>query len=78
MVIEVHPAIVNRFQRFFGRRLHAPQTTQHPPYLTYIQTGQGRFNPLSSVQRVAVLGFGYLVEILGTMVIVEYLARLGK
>src|SRR5215471_19180780 len=78
MAVEVPPAMVNRFQCFVGRRPHAPQTTQHLPHVTHIQTGQGRFNPLQRVQRVAVLGFGYLVEVLGTMVIVEHLACLGK
>ena len=36
MVIEVNPAIVNCFKRFFRSGLHAPQATQHPPHLTHI------------------------------------------
>src|SRR5690348_8396748 len=71
MALEVHPAMVNGFQGFVGGWLHAPQTTQYLPHLPYIQSGQGRFHPLQRMHWVAVLGFGDLVEILGTMVIVE-------
>ena len=78
MVSQVNPAIVNRFERFVGGRLHTPQATQDRPYLSHVQAGQGRFDPLLSLQRVAVLRFGHLVEVLGTMVIVEHLAGIRK
>src|SRR5262249_15615279 len=49
MVIEIYPAAVNRFERFFRRGLHAPQATETCPYLAHIQTGQGRFDPLQDL-----------------------------
>ena len=46
MVIQIYPAVVNRFERFCRRGLHAPQSPEDCPHLAQGQTGQGRFDPL--------------------------------
>jgi hypothetical protein len=46
MVIKIYPAVVNRFERFCRRGLHAPQAPEAGPYLAHIQASQGRFDPL--------------------------------
>src|SRR6516162_5681753 len=78
MVTQIHPAVVNRFECFFRRGLHAPQATEDCPYLTHVQTSQGRFNPLQGLYRMAILRFGHLMEVLCTVVVVEHLTRLGE
>jgi hypothetical protein len=78
MVIEIYPAVVNRFQRFFRRGLHAPQATEDCPHLAHVQTGHGCFDPLDGLHRGAIVGFGHPMEVLCTVVVIEYLTRLGK
>src|SRR5262249_22826190 len=78
MVIEIDPAVVNCFECFCRRGLHAPQPTKNCADLVHTETSQGCFDPLHSLARLAILRFGHLVEILGTMIVVEYLTSLGK
>src|SRR5215470_5227496 len=78
MVMEIDPTVVNGFERFGRRGLYAPQPTKDCAYLVHIETGQGRFDPLHSLARLAILRFGHLVEVLGTVIVVEYLTSLGK
>ena len=62
MLVEMHPAVVNRFGRFVRGRLHAPQATQHCPDMALVQTGQGGFNPFNSPVGI-VAATGKVVEI---------------
>jgi hypothetical protein len=69
MVIEVQPAIVNRFQRFFGRRLHAPQTTQHSPHRRHLRyTLVNLVTSWGDIQHTETLGrlIGQRIHALGT------------
>src|SRR5262252_1979359 len=78
MVIEVHPAILNRFQCFIRGGLHPPQTSKHLPSLAQVQTGESGLGPCLRSYGVAVLRFGHFVEIRRTVVIIESLTGLGK
>ena len=60
MVIERGPAVVNRFERFCRRGLPAPQATEDGPHLAHVQTVQGRFDSLQSLERLAIWRFGHL------------------
>jgi hypothetical protein len=74
MLVEMNPAVVNRFGRFVRGRLHAPQAIQDGAHLSLIQPRQGRFDPFERLSGVSILSASDPVKILGTMVIIEHLA----
>src|SRR5215510_5001099 len=78
MVVKIYPAVDNRIARVIRRGLHAPQAPKYVPHLAQVKTRQGRFDPFQRVYRLAILGFRHLVEVLGTVVIVEHLTRLRE
>ena len=51
MGMEMHPAIVNRFEGLFRGRLHALQAPQHPADFTQVEPRQGRFDPFQGSLR---------------------------
>src|SRR5256884_3823792 len=55
MVLEIHPAIVNGFARFFRGGLHAPQPTQDPSDFPKVEPRQGGFDPFQSPLRCRIL-----------------------
>src|SRR2546429_5987566 len=55
MVLEIHPAIVNGFARFFRAGLHAPQPTQDPFHFPKVEPRQGGFDPFQSPLRCRIL-----------------------
>src|ERR671924_882285 len=78
MLIEIVPAIGNRFGGFVGRWPHAFQPCQDDAHLAQMEPGHGRFDPLDGLHRCAIVGFGHPMEVLRTVVVIEYLTRLGK
>jgi len=78
MRVEIGPAIGNRFGGFVGLRLHPLQAPQDHAHFAQGQPGHRRFDPLDSLHRGAITGFGHPMEVLSTVVVIEYLTRVGK
>src|SRR5262249_9170064 len=69
---------INRFPRFVRRELHTPQTPKDAPHLAPIPPRQGSFDPFERLYRLTILRFRHLVEVLGPVIVVEPLTRLGE
>src|SRR5262249_8296358 len=78
VLIEIVPAVGNRFGSFVGRWPHAFQSCQDDARLAQIEPGHRRFDPLDGVHRCAIVGFGHPMEVLRTVVVIEHLPGLGK
>ena len=78
MLMKRVPTIRNRFLGFVRLGLHPFQGPEYEAHFAKIESGQGRFHPLSSLHRYAIMGFGDPVEVLGTMVVIEPLTGAGK
>lgn len=78
VLMEMFPAIGDRFGCLLGGRLHASQAAKYPPHFAHIEPSQGGFHPFVSLLRYPILCLGHLVEIFLAVVIVENLSGLGK
>src|SRR4051812_27260039 len=78
VLIEIGPAMGNRFCGFVGLRLHTSQAPQDQTHLAPGEPGHGRFAPLYRLSRGAIVGLGHPMEVLDTVRVIEYLTRLGK